>query len=68
MTFSSDFTDLNTSSGIIKGQLTLLGQTKPLALNFKINKIAKYPFRIGLTKPIVMEYPVMQNLEDQISA
>lgn len=54
MTFSSDFTDLNTSSGIIKGQLTLLGQTKPLALNFKINKIAKYPFRIGLTKPIVM--------------
>ena len=33
---------------------TLLGITKPLILNTKINKIDTYPFRVGLSKPMVM--------------
>ena len=44
----------NLISGKIKGNLTLLGKTRPLLLNVKINKIDTYPFRIGLSKPMVM--------------
>ena len=32
----------------------MLGITKPLILNTKINKIDTYPFRVGLSKPMVM--------------
>ena len=45
---------LNDTPGQIKGNLTLLGITKPINLDFKINKIAQYPFRVGLSKPMVM--------------
>ena len=45
---------LNDTPGQIMGNLTLLGITKPINLDFKINKIAQYPFRVGLSKPMVM--------------
>ncbi len=54
MTFASGVTDLNMSPGIVEGELTLLGQSRPLTLKFQINKIAQYPFRVGLTKPMVI--------------
>jgi polyisoprenoid-binding protein YceI len=54
MIFKADRNDLNLNPGKIRGNLTLLGQTKPLLLNVKINKIDTYPFRIGLSKPMVM--------------
>jgi len=54
MTFKSNVDSLNIDTKKIFGELTLLGITKPLILNIKINKIAEYPFRIGLSKPIVM--------------
>ena len=54
MTFISNINDLNNNPGKIIGELTLLGVTRPLILNVKINKIAQYPFRVGLFKPIVM--------------
>ena len=46
--------NLKSNPGKIKGDLTLLGITKPLILNTKINKIDTYPFRVGLSKPMVM--------------
>ena len=45
---------LNDTPGQIMGNLTLLGITKPINLDFNINKIAQYPFRVGLSKPMVM--------------
>ena len=54
MIFKADRNDLNLNPGKIRGNLTLLGQTRPLLLNVKINKIDTYPFRIGLSKPMVM--------------
>ena len=46
--------NLKSNPGKIEGDLTLLGITKPLILNTKINKIDTYPFRVGLSKPMVM--------------
>ena len=54
MNFKSELNNLNENPNVLSGELTLLGQSRPLTMNFKINKIAQYPFRIGLTKPIVM--------------
>ena len=54
MTFEVKEYALNDTPGQIKGNLTLLGITKPINLDFKINKIAQYPFRVGLSKPMVM--------------
>ena len=54
MIFKADRNDLNLNPGKIKGNLTLLGKTRPLLLNVKINKIDTYPFRIGLSEPMVM--------------
>lgn len=54
MIFEADVNDLKLNSGKIKGNLTLLGITKPLILDAKINKIDTYPFRVGLSKPMVM--------------
>ncbi len=54
MIFRADANDLKLNPGKIKGDLTLLGITKPLILNAKINKIDTYPFRVGLSKPMVM--------------
>ena len=54
MTFKADMNNLKSNPGKIKGDLTLLGITKPLILNTKINKIDTYPFRVGLSKPVVM--------------
>ena len=54
MIFKADRNDLNLNPGKIRGSLTLLGQTRPLLLNVKINKIDTYPFRIGLSKPMVI--------------
>ena len=54
MTFKADMNNLKSNPGKIKGDLTLLGITKPLILNTKINKIDTYPFRVGLSKPMVM--------------
>ena len=54
MTFKADMNNLKSNPGKIKGDLTLLGTTKPLILNTKINKIDTYPFRVGLSKPMVM--------------
>ena len=54
MIFKADASDLKLNPGQIKGDLTLLGITKPLILNVKINKIDTYPFRVGLSKPMVM--------------
>ena len=54
MTFRADMNNLKSNPGKIKGDLTLLGITKPLILNTKINKIDTYPFRVGLSKPMVM--------------
>ena len=54
MIFKADRNDLNLNPGKIRCNLTLLGQTRPLLLNVKINKIDTYPFRIGLSKPMVI--------------
>ena len=54
MTFTADTNNLKTNPGKIEGTLTLLGVSKPLTLNAKVNKIDIYPFRIGLTKPLVI--------------
>ena len=54
MTFKADMNNLKSNPGKIEGDLTLLGITKPLILNTKINKIDTYPFRVGLSKPMVM--------------
>ena len=54
MVFKSKTNNLNNKPGKITGELTLIGMTRPLVLNAKINKIAQYPFRVGLFKPIVM--------------
>ncbi len=54
MIFKADTNDLKLNPGKIKGDLTLLGITKPLTLDAKINKIDIYPFRVGLSKPMVM--------------
>ena len=54
MIFKADRNDLKLNPGKIKGNLTLLGKTRPLLLNVKINKIDTYPFRVGLSKPMVM--------------
>lgn len=54
MLFKSNESDISTRPLKIIGSLTLLGITKPLVLEASINKIAKYPFRIGISKPIVM--------------
>ena len=54
MTFKADMNNLKSNPGKIKGDLTLLGITKPLILNTKINKIDTYPFRVGLSKPMVL--------------
>ena len=54
MTFSVDEYDLNKTPNKLVGDLTLLGVTKPITLEFTINKVAQYPFRVGLSKPMVM--------------
>ena len=54
MTFMANTNNLKTNPGKIEGTLTLLGVSKPLTLNAKINKIDIYPFRIGLSKPLVI--------------
>jgi len=54
MTFEAGMNNLKSNPGKIEGDLTLLGITKPLILNTKINKIDTYPFRVGLSKPMVM--------------
>lgn len=54
MIFKADRNDLKLNPGRIEGDLTLLGKTRPLLLNMKINKLDTYPFRIGLSKPMVI--------------
>ena len=54
MTFNVDEYDLNKTPNKLIGDLTLLGITKPITLEFTINKVAEYPFRVGLSKPMVM--------------
>ena len=54
MTFKASINDLKLSPGKIAGNLTLLGITRPLILNATINKIDTYPFRVGLSKPMVI--------------
>ena len=54
MTFMVDEYDLSKTPGKLKGKFTLLGVTKDIVLDFNINKVAEYPFRVGLSKPIVM--------------
>ena len=54
MTFMVDEYDLSNTPGKLKGKFTLLGVTKDVILDFNINKVAEYPFRVGLSKPIVM--------------
>lgn len=54
MTFIVDEYDLSKTPGKLKGKFTLLGVTKDIVLDFNINKVAEYPFRVGLSKPIVM--------------
>ena len=54
MTFIVDEYDLSKTPGKLKGKFTLLGVTKDVVLDFNINKVAEYPFRVGLSKPIVM--------------
>ncbi len=54
MTFKASNNDLKLNPGKIVGNLTLLGVTKPLILNATINKIDTYPFRVGLSKPMVI--------------
>ena len=54
MTFTVDEYDLSKTPGKLKGKFTLLGVTKDVVLDFNINKVAEYPFRVGLSKPIVM--------------
>ncbi len=36
--------------GTLRGNLTLLGQTRPVVLDVSLNKAADYPFPIGLAK------------------
>jgi polyisoprenoid-binding protein YceI len=54
MTFKASINDLKLNPGKIAGNLTLLGVTRPLILNARINKIDTYPFRVGLSKPMVI--------------
>ena len=54
MTFKASINDLKLNPGEIAGNLTLLGITRPLILNATINKIDTYPFRVGLSKPMVI--------------
>ena len=54
MTFMVDEYDLSKTPGKLKGKFTLLGVTKDVVLDFNINKVAEYPFRVGLSKPMVM--------------
>ncbi|MBS82887.1 MAG: hypothetical protein CMD65_02000 [Gammaproteobacteria bacterium] len=54
MIFTASKVKIKNKNAVIDGNLTLLGITKPLQLTATINKIAEYPFRSGLTKPIVM--------------
>ena len=54
MTFKASINDLKLNPGKIAGNLTLLGITRPLILNATINKIDTYPFRVGLSKPMVI--------------
>ena len=54
MTFTVDEYDLSKTPGKLEGKFTLLGVTKDVVLDFNINKVAEYPFRVGLSKPIVM--------------
>ena len=54
MTFKGSINDLKLNPGKIAGNLTLLGITRPLILNATINKIDTYPFRVGLSKPMVI--------------
>lgn len=54
MIFYSKKNNLNDIPNKIHGELMLLGIKKPLILEVSINKIDTYPFRVGLTKPMVM--------------
>jgi len=36
--------------GTLKGRLTLLGQTRPVELDVRLNKAADYPFPLGLAR------------------
>ena len=54
MTFKASINDLKLNPGKIAGNLTLLGVTRPLILDATINKIDTYPFRVGLSKPMVI--------------
>ena len=36
--------------GTLKGRLTLLGQTRPVELDVRLNKAADYPFSLGLAR------------------
>ena len=53
MLFKATDINIEKNDTIIKGELTLLGITKPLILTGRINKIGKYPFG-GIVKPYVM--------------
>jgi len=53
MIFEATNIAINNDTTEIKGDLTLLGITKPLTLTGKINKMGKYPFG-GIIKPYVM--------------
>ncbi|MBH44567.1 MAG: hypothetical protein CMD88_03835 [Gammaproteobacteria bacterium] len=54
MIFTADEIKIQNKNASVDGNLTLLGITKPIKLEAKINKIAEYPFRSGLSKPMVM--------------
>ncbi|MTH96283.1 YceI family protein [Roseibium sp. RKSG952] len=48
MTFTADSgTPLSDTEGSVTGTLTLLGQSRPLTLDVKLNRTAKYPFGHG---------------------
>jgi polyisoprenoid-binding protein YceI len=48
MTFTANGgTPADDTSGVVEGELTLLGKTQPLTLDVTLNKAAKYPFGHG---------------------
>ena len=53
MVFKATDIKINNDETIINGNLTLLGNTRPLVITGRINKIGKYPFG-GIIKPYVM--------------
>ncbi len=53
MVFNATNIEIKNDETTIRGELTLLGITKPLILTGRINKVGKYPFG-GIIKPYVM--------------